>query len=202
MKLLNRNKRTISYEIDFLKEILSIMEMYHNHIIDGINADEDEIAVCKMPQLQITMGETTNFKNDDSFYNEYLAFCISDRTPKLNLSYPIGGYFDSFRTFLDHPSEPTCFFSLDPDGRDEKEKGLYLVGYTRGYYGQANDLPERMKAYADKHNIEFDGPVYCNYLFDEVSTSDPDQYLLQVAASVKELHYDFIKDPHHHFING
>ena len=98
------------------------------------------------------------------------------------------------------PSQPSRFFSLDPKGHECKPAGLYLVGYTRGYYGETNDLSEKMKAYADEHELEFNGPVYNLYLFDEISISDPQNYLLQVSASVtdtQELHSS--KQKHHRF---
>jgi hypothetical protein len=88
--------------------------------------------------------------------------------------------------FLGEPSRPVRFFALDPKGNEQKTGGLYLVGYTRGYYGKTNDLPERMAAAAKEKGLVFNGPVYNLYLFDEFSTSDPEQYLLQVSASVKE----------------
>ena len=71
-------------------------------------------------------------------------------------------------------------------GADKKAAGLYLVGYTRGYYGETNDLPARMRDFAKKNGLIFNGPVYNIYLFDEMSVADPKQYLLQVSASVKE----------------
>ena len=64
--------------------------------------------------------------------------------------------------------------------------GLYLIGYTRGYYGETNDLPNRMTAFAKKNGLIFNGPVYNIYLYDEMSVADANQYLLQVSASVKE----------------
>ena len=42
----------------------------------------------------------------------------------------------------------------------KKVAGLYLTGYTRGYYGHVNDLPERMSAFAEKHDLVFTRPVY------------------------------------------
>jgi len=120
------------------------------------------------------------------FYREFNRFCHSLKEPRLNLAYPIGGFFESMGAFLDHPPKPTRFFSLDPNGRDVKAAGLYLVGYTRGYYGETNDLPERMAAYAEENGITFTGSVYNIYLFNEVSVNDPKQYLLQTSAEVSK----------------
>jgi DNA-binding transcriptional MerR regulator len=199
IKLLSKNKRIISYEIDYLKVVLDIINTYHDNIMEGINADEEEISICEMPKVQITLGEKTDFGADDSFYNNYMDFCAKPRNPKLNLSYPVGGYFDSMEDFSNHPSQPSRFYSLDPSGRNVKDKGLYLIGYTRGYYGETNDLPDRLMDYAEKHKIEFVGPVYNMYLFDEISMSDTSKYLLQVSASIKDARHEFNRHPHRHF---
>jgi len=96
--------------------------------------------------------------------------------------------FQILRSKVDHFKLRVCmrFFSNDPKGHEQKAAGLYLVGYTRGYYGQTNDLPERMTAFAKKSGLVFTGPVYNLYLFDEISIDDPNQYLLQASASVME----------------
>jgi len=61
-----------------------------------------------------------------------------------------------------------------------------MKAYTRGNYGQTNDLPARMAAAAKEQDVEFVVPVYNIYLNDEISESDPNRYLLQVTASVRE----------------
>jgi hypothetical protein len=89
--------------------------------------------------------------------------------------------------FLSESSQPTRFFSFDPKGYDRKPEGLYLIGYTRSYYDRTNDLPQRMAGFAKKNGVVFNGPVYSIYLFDEISVTDPNRYLLQVSASVREI---------------
>jgi effector-binding domain-containing protein len=82
------------------------------------------------------------------------------------------------------------FFSHDPNGDETIAGGLYLTGYTRGYYGRTNGLPGRMVEYADRKGLIFTGSVYNTYLLDELSMADPEQYLLQVSASVSEVRRD------------
>ena len=88
--------------------------------------------------------------------------------------------------FLREPSQPMRFFSIDPKGGDMKPAGLYLVGYTCGYYSHTNDLPERIEAFAKENALVFGGAVCNIYLSDEISESNSQQYLLQVSASVTE----------------
>jgi hypothetical protein len=136
------------------------------------------------------LGEPNEYGDGEGFFGAFAHFCTAPHTPELNLSYPIGGYFDSMERFLGAPSRPTRFFSHDPQGRETISEGLYLTGYTRGYYGQTNDLPLRMAAYAKRNGLTFSGPVYNTYLHDELSTTDPEHYLLQVSASVSEARRD------------
>ncbi|GHV43894.1 hypothetical protein FACS189490_14130 [Clostridia bacterium] len=92
--------------------------------------------------------------------------------------------------FLSDTSRPTRFFSRDPIGNEAISEGLYLTGYTRGYFGQTNGLPQRMADYAEKNGLTFIGPVYNTYLLDELSVKDHKQYLLQVSVSVSEARRD------------
>ena len=139
-----------------------------------------------MPEKRLILGGENDFTGTTEFFGEFIRFCNEPHEPKLNTSYPIGGYWSSMAAFLDEPSRPMRFFSLDPKGNEQRAAGLYLNGYTRGYYGQTNDLPERMATFAKKNGLIFTGAVYNTYLFDEISTTDPERYLLQVSASVSE----------------
>jgi len=186
IKLLSRNKEKVSDEIRYLQDVLSVMSMFFDLISEGMSVTETEISVSEMPEKRIILGDRNDFSGTTEFYGEFIRFCNLPHDPKINPSYPIGGYWESMAAWLDEPSLPMRFFSIDPKGNDKRAAGLYLNGYTRGYYGQANDLPQRMAAFAKKNGLVFTGAVYNIYLFDEISISDPEQYLLQVSASVTE----------------
>jgi len=186
MKLLNKHKGVIADRIEFFNESFSIISTYLDLLNEGVCAIEADFTVSKMQEKPIILGEINDFDDSDSFHEEFMRFCKAENKPKLNLSFPIGGFFQSMEAFLMNPSQPTRFFSFDPKGLELKESGLYITGYTRGYYGQTNDLPKRMAAFAKENGLLFNGPVYNIFLFDEVSLIDPEQYLLQVSASVKE----------------
>jgi hypothetical protein len=197
IKLLREQKEELAGEIRFLQEAHSVITMFLDLITEGLFAEESEIFVRECPERRIVLGEVNEYEGGESFHGAFARFCVAPHTPELNLSYPIGGYFDSMERFLDAPSQPVRFFSHDPQGRETISKGLYLTGYTRGYYGQTNDLPLRMAAYAKHSGLTFTGPVYNTYLLDEVSTTDPEHYLLQVSASVSEARRDPMSHLHH-----
>jgi DNA-binding transcriptional MerR regulator len=190
IKLLRKQKEELAGEIRFLREAHSVIAMFLDFITEGLFADESEIFVREDPERRIVLGEPNEYGDGEGFYGAFARFCTARHTPELNLSYPIGGYFDSMERFLVAPSRPARFFSHDPAGKEVMSGGLYLTGYTRGYYGRTNDLPLRMAAYADRNGLTFDGPVYNTYLLDELSMADPEQYLLQASASVSEARRD------------
>jgi hypothetical protein len=184
LKLLSEQSSKLYANLCRLQEALSVLRVFVGMLRDGIKADESELSVTHMSEIPITLGIPCEFEEGQSFYSEFARFSSQRYIPPLNMSYPIGGFFDSMETFLETPSCPTRFFSANPNGHAKKNEGLYLIGYTRGYYGQTNDLPEMMSDYAKKHKLVFDGPVYNLYLFDELSVNDPEKYLLQVCAQI------------------
>jgi DNA-binding transcriptional MerR regulator len=190
IKLLRKQKEELAGEIRFLREAHSVIAMFLDFITEGLLAEESDIFVREGPERRIVLGELNEYGDGEGFYGAFARFCAARHTPELNLSYPIGGYFDSMERFLGAPSRPSRFFSHDPSGKESIAEGLYLTGYTRGYYGQTNDLPQRMADYADKNGLMFTGPVYNTYLLDELSMTDPEQYLLQASASVSEARRD------------
>jgi DNA-binding transcriptional MerR regulator len=199
LKLFHKNRDRLSDELRYLQEAHSIIETYTELLHEAIDVNELEISVSEVAERYIILGGKNDYSGSDNFVKEFARFCSDIHEPKLNPSYPIGGYFDSMTEFLAEPSLPTRFFSLDPKGNEEKKAGLYLIGYTRGHYWQANDLPKRMAEYAEKNGLSFSGPVYGIYLTDEVSETNSEDYLLQVSASVVETLNTPSHSPHHHF---
>ena len=186
LKLLSKQRYHLIDKLQSLQDAYAVVDTYIELLINGLSAMEHEITASEMPEMRITLGDENDFTDSYMFFREFNKFCHTIKDPHLHLAYPIGGFFESMTEFLATPSQPKRFFSLDPKGRDQKESGLYLVGYTRGYYGETNDLPERMAAFAEENRYIFTGSVYNMYLFDEVSIKDSNQYLLQACAAVSK----------------
>jgi DNA-binding transcriptional MerR regulator len=193
-KLYKKQDDFLTSKISLFQECSELIKTQFKLLTDGLFATEEEISEIDMPARQIILGEENDFNNSENgFVDEFARFCNAEHDPKINLSYSIGGYWDGMDVFMHQPSLPIRFFSYDPRGKQQIPAGKYLIGYTRGYYGQTNDLPERMKEYAEENGYLFSDGVYNIYLHDEVSVSDSNQYLLQVSASVRKIHHDSIR---------
>ena len=198
LKLLTDNREKVADEIRFLNDVYSVINIFHELISIGISTTESKIMVSELPEKPIILGGLTDFSESTEFYGEFLNFCNASREPEINLSYPIGGYWESMDAFINESTRPRRFYSLDPNGCEKMPSGLYLNGCTRGYYGETNDLPGRMDAFAKENGLIFTGAVYNYYLFDEISITEPKNYLLKVSASVSETHRASVRRPRRH----
>ncbi len=186
LKVMFAQENEAARKARIMQEATTIIKTHAELINEGIRAIEADFSVVEMPEKSIVLGNKNNFFNSAGFYEEFVRFCRDQSERHINLSYPIGGYFDNMEMFLENPSHPQRFFSLNPHGGDSKPAGLYLTGYTRGYYGETDDLPKRMNLYARDNGLDFNGPVYNIYPFAELCITDPNQYLLQASVSVVE----------------
>jgi DNA-binding transcriptional MerR regulator len=186
LELLEEHENILDVKMRRLRESYSIIHERRNLIRLGLGAKEADIYVCALEEMPIILGPLNDFAEDNYFYKAFLRFCKQAKPLRINLSYPIGGYWDSMDAFLKSPSQPTRFFVADPTGYEKRFAGKYLVSHTRGYYGSMGELPKRMKFYAEKHSLSFSGPVYNIYLHDELSVADPKQYLARVIADVSD----------------
>jgi len=186
IELLSRQEVILDYKLYELRTAYSIIHTYRNNILDGLFAKSGDVMLQDLDEAHLILGPINDFKNQETFYTSFINFCNSSKEYRINLRYPIGGYHPDMNAFLEAPGWPVRYFSCDPIGNHVRKKGRYLVGYSRGYYGQFDDLPEKMASFADKNNLAFTGPIYAIYLHDEVSIVDPENYLSRVIVSVSD----------------
>ena len=197
VSLIEQQEKRLAMEMYRLQKCVSVMHtrrelIKHSlniHKKVGVSQAENKplIIIDVLPQDEFAFirGEENQFKNgDENFYGQFIKFRSMADDLRIKLSFPVGGYHRNMESFQNAPEFPDRFISLDPTGNNRREAGEYLTGYTKGYYGQLGELPERMCKYAKEHSLRCVGPVYSVYLQDEVCVSDPSQYMVQVTVAV------------------
>ncbi len=184
LSVLYENRDIIADDIQFYQDAYSVVSAFIELIQEGLTVIETDITVAERAERRIILGDENRFTDPGIFLDEYIRFYKSMHKPSLNISFPVGAYWPDINSFFRDPVSPARFFSLDPKGNERKKAGLYLIGYSKGYYGHINDLPKRMEVFAHKNDLRFTGAVYGTYLHDEISIIDHDQYLLQISALV------------------
>ena len=182
--LLAQQELKLDYKLYELRTAYSIIHTFRRNIQNGLMGKAGEIRLEVLEDTRYILGPENDFGENDIFNDPYVRFCNAAKEYRINLHYPIGGYYYDMDAFLSDPNHPNKYLSLDPIGNCTREAGQYLVGYKYGCQDNFEDLPERMAGYAEDNDLILSGPVYAIYLLDEISTKDPNQYLSRISVNV------------------
>jgi len=120
LKLLTKHSNNIAEEVRVLHDISSVMSVYTELLYEAISVTENELSNVEMSERQLLLGDKITYSDEDGFLREFIRFCNTRCIPKLNLSFPIGGFWDNMSAFRQESSRPERFFSLDPKGSTTK----------------------------------------------------------------------------------
>jgi len=185
LEVLSAKEQELDQLLFNIERSYNVIRTYRQLIHQGLAANESAIEVRFLDELPIIIGDENNFNGSAFFYDAFLKFCSTAKQYRIDLRFPVGGLFRDFDSFMENPGEPTNFFSVDPEGINKRPAGKFLVGYTRGYYGQTNTLSDRIKKYVTKNKLTPAGPVYNIFLIDELCEKNQDSYLMQFTMRVE-----------------
>jgi len=184
--LLEKLEIQMDMEMRRLRQRYSIIHARRELINLGLKADVDSVFVMEMDEKMMTLWPRNEYREGDSFLEALASLIPKTGENHINLSFPVAGYHDNMHSFANAPGNPDHFLSLDPIGSYRRRAGDYLVGYSRGFYGNVGDLPERMSAYAKENSLIMTGPVYSVYLLEEICTQDPTKYLGMCSVAISK----------------
>jgi len=196
INLLDRQEKQLNMEMRKLRMAYAIIHARRELVSYGMKVtrgekvkyggivDPNAISVLHRDDRPINLGPRNMYQPGETFIDKLADLVEQSNDLHLNLSMPVGGYHDSFESFINAPAKPDHFFSNDPTGNRKRQEGEYLIGFAKGDYGEFGDLPQRMAAYAQENSLTLDGPVLTFYLLDELSCQDPSQYLAQSCIEV------------------
>jgi effector-binding domain-containing protein len=81
---------------------------------------------------------------------------------------------------------PDRYYFYSPEGRDTRPAGQYAIGYKRGWYGQTDELYNRLFDYIAEKGFEICGNAYEEYPLNEICIADGADYLIRVMIAVRK----------------
>jgi len=184
IRLLEKREKELDMELRLLRQRSSIIHARRELINYGLKVDDTQLTVLHREDKELILWPRNEYQEGETFIQPLAAFVSRAEAERINLDFPIGGLWDSFEAFQKEPSRPQNFFSIDPTGTYMRKAGDYLIGFSRGYYADMGDLPDRMAAYIKEHKVPITGPFYVIYLHDEICTTEPAHYLAQAGVAV------------------
>ncbi|ULQ58521.1 hypothetical protein K7I13_08025 [Brucepastera parasyntrophica] len=84
---------------------------------------------------------------------------------------------------------PSRYFCRLPRGRytpnGVKPAGLYLIGYARTDYAFTAGLYKKLFSFMKRQNLKPAREAFEEFLLDEISVSNPEEYLLKISVRVE-----------------
>ena len=189
MGLMEKYETHVGMSIAKLRRTQALMRTLKEAIAEGLSANEDAIEIKHMKEEALLIGPQIDYSDGKSIEEamlEFYSFCL-DCDDSLDLNYPVWGIFSERRIKNRDWNRPDRFYFKMPGAPDRKPEGLYLVGYTRGYYGNSDALYKRMTAHIEESSLEINGPAYETYPLNEISVADSNKYLMRVSIAVRRL---------------
>jgi DNA-binding transcriptional MerR regulator len=191
ISLLSEQSKHIDRQIEKLLDSQKLLLTLKDIIEDALSVDEGKIEVRWEEEESILIGPQVDYSDgttiEEAFLNFYKHWNAIDGD--LDMNYPVWAIFSEERIKRGDWVGPDKFYFKMPDAPDKKPAGLYITGYTRGYYGKTGALYTRLMAGIDENGLEICGPSYEMYLLNEISISDPHNYLLRISIGVKKPDY-------------
>ncbi|MDR1245568.1 MAG: MerR family transcriptional regulator [Clostridiales Family XIII bacterium] len=186
LELIEKHESHLEQNIAELRRTQTLMKTLKEVITEGLEADEGRMEVRRVKEESLLLGPQIDYSGGKTVEEAMLEFYEFCRThdASLDLNYPVWGVFSERRIKNRDWYLPDHFYFKMPNAPDKKPEGLYLVAYTRGYYGNSDALYRRMMAYIEENNIEICGPTYETYPLNEISIADTNNYLMRISISV------------------
>jgi DNA-binding transcriptional MerR regulator len=187
--LFSEQSRRIDRNVEKMLESQKLLLTLKNIIEDALTVDESKIEVRWSEEESILLGPQIDYSGGKSIEEatlDFYKYCNS-RDKTMDLNYPVWGVYSEERVKKQQWVGPDRFYFKMPDAPDRKPEGLYLIGYTRGNYGHTHALYTKLTAYVKEHDLEICGPAYETYPLNEISVPDPNNYLIRISITVKQL---------------
>ncbi|MCL2009943.1 MAG: MerR family DNA-binding transcriptional regulator [Synergistaceae bacterium] len=187
ISLFSEQSKHIDRRIEKLLRAQKLLLTLNGIIEEGLSVDEEKIETRWNEEESILVGPQIDYSGgttiEEALLDFYKHWDAADSD--LDLNYPVWAIFSEERVKRGDWVGPDKFYFKMPDAPDRKPAGLYATGYSRGYYGQSAALYKRLIAHIEENGLEICGPAFETYPLNEISISDPYNYLMRVSIQVK-----------------
>ena len=117
----------------------------------------------------------------------HLDYCY---TNELAIGYPVGAMLTKEKLKQKNYYKYDYYYTkTDKNQRDHKlaikPKGLYVVGYIRGYYDKTPFMYDKMIKYIHDHHLYIIGNAYEDVLVDSLAAQDKEDYIIKASIHVE-----------------
>lgn len=195
-----RNSKNIlnilNFQVDELEKEIVKLKLKKQNLLNKINIINEGENFNNKIHLEIQEKEYLIFSKkldtskdyfDIKEYLNHITYCFDNN---LDIGYPAGstvskenlekGNFTSYEKYFTKVNKNSSFLNIVT-----KEKGLYVVGYLKGYYDKTPLVYKEIFKFLDKNNFTISGHSYEQILIDEFVTPNMDNYVIKISIPIK-----------------
>ncbi|AUN14420.1 MerR family transcriptional regulator [Paraclostridium sordellii] len=184
-----RNKyEEIEKEINSLRRKQEILFNKINLIKEGENFNTD-IIVEEQDEEYLLLSKPINISYDYydlNCYMDHLDYCYKN---DLYIGYPLGIIISRYKLHKkDYTDYDYYYTKVNRDDSNEniilKPKGLYAVGYIKGYFDKTPLLYKKLVEFIEANDLCIIGDSYSDVIFDEVVSKNNDDFIIKISIQV------------------
>jgi len=175
-------------KIEELVRIQNLLRSFQQSIQNAMNVDEETITIQELPAKAIVIGDLNDYSKGRTLFDALYDFHISmeKKLHSVDMHHAIRGIYTQEQIKRKQWHLPERFYFNNPAGRDRRPGGLYAVGYSRGNYGEVDDIYDRMLDFISKNGYEICGDAYKEYPHNELCTPSKEKYLIRILINVRK----------------
>jgi len=143
--------------------------------------------VQRLPSCSIVLGRSMDHHGAVYYHYGQGQFWedVEQRMPGIARNYPLCGQHSMERVLGGDWHVPDRYYIKYDDSAQQRPAGLYVLGYTRCGYGQAQSLFEILYRYILSSAYMIAGPAYEEYIVNELLVKECCNYLVCIMIPVR-----------------
>ncbi|MNI02829.1 Multidrug-efflux transporter 1 regulator [compost metagenome] len=189
LELLRKQEEIIQLHITKLERTRQMISMKVENIELSNHVNTRQMQVIWQTRIPLLLSRRIHTSKEQ--ISEYLWDDFQIRLERENapIGYPNGVTINKEDLLKRDGDMVSHMFSRMVTHFQEQEympEGFYLVSYTRADYGDTDKIYPQIFDYIEKKQYVVIGDAYEDYLQDEVSLQNPEEYLVRIMVHIKE----------------
>lgn len=184
--LFEAQEKYMQEEIVKLKHRKAMMKLQREMVLETKQLDTSMIHIIDRHDEPIFLGEKINEGiSEDKAMLEFYDYVELNG---IDMSSPMGALVSKDMLCSSGiPKEVQQFYmKIVHKHKDKKPAGRYVVGFSHGDYGKnVEALYQRLFAFIQENHLKICGDAYEEYPLFEMTTKDPNQYLVRIEIMIE-----------------
>lgn len=183
--LFELQEERIKDELKKLNHMREIMRLYTDMAEEALTNETNAIKIIEQEKEPIFVSPIS--KDGLTYDEETIAFYDYATEHNVPLNYPFGAIISKDSLNKKETEAVHRYFFKCKHGKNAyKPSGRYVVAYGNCGYGKAREVYSRLLEYINENGLAICGDAYEEYLLNEMSTQNEDEYLVRIEIMVND----------------